>query len=89
MITETKKEVRESWKTPVVMGTLASVVLVLCVILGTPETVSFELTGVREVVQLPNIDVASNLLGTASGILLLAISAFVAWQVFRLSLIHI
>jgi simple sugar transport system permease protein len=83
MITETKKEVRESWKTPVVMGTLASVVLVFFGILGKPETVSFELTGVREVVQLPNIDVASNLLGTASGILLLAISAFVAWQVFR------
>ena len=66
-----------------VMGTLASVVLVFFGILGKPETVSFELTGVREVVQLPNIDVASNLLGTASGILLLAISAFVAWKVFR------
>ena len=83
MSAEIKKEVRESWKTPAVMGSLALVVLVFFGILGKPETVSFELTGVREAVQLPNIDVASNLLGTASGILLLAISAFVAYQVFR------
>ena len=81
MSTETKKEVRESWKTPAVMGSLASVVLVFFGILGKPETVSFELTGVREAVQLPNIDVASNLLGTVSGVLLLAIAGFVAWQV--------
>lgn len=83
MSAEIKKEVRESWKTPVVMGSLATVVLVFFGILGKPATVSFELTGVREVVQLPNIDVPSNLLGTASGILLLAIAAFVAWQVVR------
>jgi simple sugar transport system permease protein len=81
MSTETKKEVRESWKTPAVMGSLAAVVLVFFGILGKPETVSFELTGVREAVQLPNIDVASNLLGTVSGVLLLAIAGFVAWQV--------
>ena len=83
MSVEIKKEVRESWKTPVVMGSLATVVLVFFGILGKPAKVSFELTGVREVVQLPNIDVPSNLLGTASGVLLLAIAAFVAWQVVR------
>jgi ABC-type uncharacterized transport system permease subunit len=83
MSTDIKKEVRESWKTPAVMGSLALVVLVFFGILGKPETVSFELTGVREAVQLPNIDVASNLLGTTSGALLLAIAAFVAYQVFR------
>jgi simple sugar transport system permease protein len=83
MSTETKKEVRESWKTPAVMGTLASVVLVFFGILGKPETVSFELTGVREAVQLPNIDVASNLLGTVSGGLLLAIAGLVAWRVSK------
>ena len=83
MSTEIKKEVRESWKTPAVMGSLATVVLVFFGILGKPETVSFELTGVREVVQLPNIDVPSNLLGIASGVLLLAIAGFVAWQVVR------
>ena len=83
MSQDLKKEVRESWKTPAVMGSLAMVVLVFFGILGKPETVSFELTGVREEVQLPNIDIASNLLGTASGVLLLAIAAFVALQVFR------
>jgi simple sugar transport system permease protein len=83
MSTDIKKEVRESWKTPAVMGSIATVVLVFFGILGKPETVSFELTGVREAVQLPNIDVASNLLGTVSGVLLLAITAFVAYQVLR------
>ena len=83
MSTETKKETRESWKTPVVMGTLAVVILVFFGILGKPESVAFELTGVREAIQLPNIDVPSNVLGIASGILLLAIAGFVAWQVAK------
>ena len=83
MSTEIKKETRESWKTPVVMGTLAVVILVFFGILGKPESVAFELTGVREAIQLPNIDVPSNVLGIASGILLLAIAGFVAWQVAK------
>ncbi len=83
MSTEIKKEIRESWKTPAVMGTLAAVVLVFFGILGKPESVSFELTGQREAVQLPSIDIASNFLGIASGILLLAIAGFVSWQVSK------
>ena len=83
MSTEIKKETRESWKTPTVMGTLAVVILVFFGILGKPESVAFELTGVREAIQLPNIDVPSNVLGIASGILLLAIAGFVAWQVAK------
>lgn len=83
MSTQTKKETRESWKTPTVMGSLAAVVLVFFGILGKPESVAFELTGVREAVQLPNIDVPSNVLGIASGILLLAIAGFVAWRVLK------
>jgi simple sugar transport system permease protein len=83
MSTETKKETRESWKTPTVMGSLAVVILVFFGILGKPQSVAFELTGVREAIQLPNIDVPSNVLGIASGILLLAIAGFVAWQVAK------
>ena len=83
MAAEIKKEIRESWKTPVVMGSLAAVVLVFFGILGKSETVSFELTGVREAVQLPNIDVASNVLGIVSGVVLLGLAAFVSLQVYR------
>jgi simple sugar transport system permease protein len=83
MATETKKEVRESWKTPTVMGSIAAVIFIFFGILGKSEIVSFELTGVREAVQLPYIDISSSLLGTAAGIILLAITAFVAWQVTR------
>jgi simple sugar transport system permease protein len=83
MSTETKKETRESWKTPTVMASLAVVILVFFGILGKPQSVAFELTGAREAIQLPNIDVPSNVLGIASGILLLVIAGFVAWQVAK------
>jgi len=83
MAIETKKEVRESWKTPSVMGSIAAVILVFFGILGKSEIVSFELTGVREAVQLPYLDISSSVLGTVAGVILLAITAFVAWQVSR------
>lgn len=83
MSAEVKKETRESWKTPAVMGSIALTVLVFFGILGKSEIVSFELTGQRELVQLPNIDISSSLLGTVTGVLLLAIAGFVAWQVSR------
>lgn len=83
MAIETKKEVRESWKTPTVMGSIAAVILVFFGILGKSEIVSFELTGVRESVQLPYLDISSSVLGTVAGVILLAITAFVAWQVSR------
>jgi general nucleoside transport system permease protein len=81
MSAETKKEVRESWKAPAVMGSIAVLVLVFFGLLGKPGTVSFELTGVREAIQLPYLDVSSNLLGTVAGSLLLAITIYVAWLV--------
>ena len=81
MTTAIKKEVRESWKTPAVMGVLAAAVLIFFGILGKPEAVSFELSGPREAVQLPNIDVGSALLGTFAGVALVAITAYVAWLV--------
>ena len=83
MATETKKEVRESWKTPTVMGSIAAVIFVFFGILGKSEIVSFELTGVREAIQLPYLDIPSSLLGTVAGIILLAITGYVAWQVSR------
>jgi simple sugar transport system permease protein len=83
MATETKKEVRESWKTPTVMGSIAAVILIFFGILGKHEIVSFELTGVREAIQLPYLDIPSSLLGTVAGIILLAITGYVAWQVSR------
>lgn len=83
MATETKKEVRESWKTPTVMGSIATVVLIFFGILGKSEIVSFELTGVREAIQLPYLDIPSSLLGTVAGIILLAITGYVGWQVSR------
>jgi ABC-type uncharacterized transport system permease subunit len=83
MSTQAMKETRETWKTPAVMGSLAAVILVFFGVLGKSEAVSFELTGVREVVQLPNIDVSSNLLGTVAGLLLLSMAGFAAWKVSR------
>jgi general nucleoside transport system permease protein len=81
MSTLATKEIRESWKTPVVMGSIATVILVFFGILGRSESVSFELSGPRELIQLPAIDVPSNLLGIFSGVALLAIAAYVGWLV--------
>lgn len=83
MAAETKKEVRESWKTPTVMGSIAAVIFIFFGILGKSEIVSFELTGVREAIQLPYLDIPSSVLGTVAGIILLAITGYVAWQVSR------
>ena len=83
MSTPAVKEIRESWKTPIVMGSIASVILVFFGILGKQQQVSFELTGPREPIQLPSIDVPSNLLGITSGVLLLVIAGYVAWLVSK------
>lgn len=78
MAVEIKKEVQESWKTPVVMGAIALVITVFFGILGKAEAVSFQLSGMRETIQLPNVDVASNNLGIFSGVILLLIAAYAA-----------
>ena len=78
-----KKEVRESWKTPAIMGSIALVIFVFFGILGRPGDVSFQLSGPKELIQLGNLDVSSQLLGTVTGVLLLLISSFVALQVRR------
>lgn len=81
MSAETNREVRESWKTPIVMAAIASAVLVFFGIVGKDSNVSFELTGSRELVQLPNIEVSSSLLGTLAGAILLGVAAFAGWHV--------
>ena len=81
MATEVAKEVRESWKTPSVMGSVALVIFVFFGILGRPDSVAFQLSGPRETIQLPNIDIGSSFLGTVLGVLLLAITGFAALRV--------
>jgi len=76
-----KKEVRESWKTPSIMGSIALVIFVFFGIFGRPGDVSFQLSAPKELIQLGNLDVSSQLLGTITGVLLLIISSFVALQV--------
>lgn len=82
-MTTTVKEVKESWKTPTVMGVLALVVLVFFGLLGKSETVSFQISTVKELIQLPKIEISSSLLGTVSGVLLVAIAGFAALLVSR------
>ena len=76
-----KKEVKESWKTPAIMGSIALVVFVFLGILGRSANVSFQLSGPKELVQLGSLDVSSQFLGTVSGVILLLISSVVAFQV--------
>jgi len=76
-----KKEVKESWKTPAIMGSIALVVFVFLGILGRPTNVSFQLSGPKEIVQLGSIDFSSQFLGTLSGVILLLIASVVAFQV--------
>jgi simple sugar transport system permease protein len=75
-MTIAKKETKESWKTPSVMASVALVIFVFFGILGKQESVSFQVSGVREAIQLPSIDVSSSLLGIASGLVLVAIAGF-------------
>ena len=81
MASEMVKEVRESWKTPSVMGSVALVIFVFFGILGRPDSVAFQLSGPRETIQLPNLDIGSSLLGSVLGVLLLAITGVAAWRV--------
>jgi simple sugar transport system permease protein len=81
MASEMVKEVRESWKTPSVMGSVALVIFVFFGILGRPDSVAFQLSGPRETIQLPNLDIGSSILGSVLGVLLLAITGVASWRV--------
>ena len=74
-------EVRESWKSPVVMGSIALIVLTFFGVLGRSGSVSFQISGSKDTIQLPDIVVASNVLGMGAGIALLVISIYVASKV--------
>ena len=77
------KEVKESWKTPAVMSSVAIIIFVFFGLIGKPEEVSFQLSSSKEIIQLEPLVIASNLLGTIIGVLLLVISAVSALLVYR------
>jgi simple sugar transport system permease protein len=80
-MTTPTKELNESLKTPIVMGSIAAIVLVFFGILGKPASVGFQISARKDVIQLPNIDVASNILGIVVGVLLLAMAGYAFFQV--------
>jgi simple sugar transport system permease protein len=77
------KEVKESWKTPAVMSSVAIIIFVFFGLIGKPEEVSFQLSSSKEIIQLEPLVIASNLLGTIIGVLLLVIAAVSALLVYR------
>jgi simple sugar transport system permease protein len=65
------------------MAPIAAIILVFFGLLGKQDLVSFQISGVREVVQLPSLDVHSGFLGIISGVILLAITGYSALLVRR------
>lgn len=82
-MTTVARETRESWKTPIVMGSIASIILIFFGILGKGETVAFQISTAKELVKLPTIDVVSKDLGTIAGLILIAISAYAFFLVWK------
>jgi simple sugar transport system permease protein len=77
------KEVKESWKTPAVMSSVAIIIFVFFGLIGKPEEVSFQLSSSKEIIQLEPLVIASNFLGTIIGVLLLVIAAVSSLLVYR------
>ena len=75
-MTSPAKELNESLKTPIVMGAIAAVIMMFFGVLGKPGIVGFQISARKDVIQLPNIDVPSNLLGIVGGALLLAMAGY-------------
>lgn len=80
-MTTTTKELNESLKTPIVMGSIATIIFLFFGIFGKPASVGFQISSRKDVIQLPNIDVASNILGMVVGVLLLAMAGYALFQV--------
>ncbi len=77
------KEIKESWKTPIVMASVGFIILVFFGVLGKTGSVAFQISTSKDLVQIPNIDVASNLLGFVSGALLMGIAGYSALLVSK------
>jgi ABC-type uncharacterized transport system permease subunit len=77
-MTTLEKEVKVSWKAPIVMAVLASAVLLFFGILGKNAPVSFKISTLKDLIQLPDVTASSQILGIVSGVLLFAVTAFTA-----------
>lgn len=80
-MTTAVKEVKESWKTPIVMGSIAGIILLFFGFFGKSETVAFQISTAKDLVKLPTVDVVSKDLGTIAGVLLVAIAAYAAYLI--------
>lgn len=67
-------EERVGFKSPIVMGALALVVLYFFGIAGRSGQTSFELTRKQDLIQLPAFDIASAQLGVVSGVIMLLVA---------------
>jgi simple sugar transport system permease protein len=65
------------------MASIATTILIFFGLLGKQDLVSFQISGVREAVQLPSLDVHSGFLGVISGVFLLLITGYSAFLVRR------
>jgi simple sugar transport system permease protein len=65
------------------MASIATTILIFFGLLGKQDLVSFQMSGVREAVQLPSLDVHSGFLGVISGVFLLLITGYSAFLVRR------
>jgi simple sugar transport system permease protein len=65
------------------MASIATLILVFFGLLGKQDLVSFQISGVREVIQLPSLDVHSGFLGVISGVILFSITGYSAFLVRR------
>jgi ABC-type uncharacterized transport system permease subunit len=75
------RELNESLKTPSVMAAIAAIILLFFGVMGKPADVGFQISTRKDVIQLPNIDVPSNLLGIVAGVLLLAMAGYAFYLV--------
>jgi simple sugar transport system permease protein len=74
-----EREFQASWKTPIVMGSFALLILIAFGFVGKPETVTYELSQKTDVFFVPNVLFASNALNIGLGVIMLAIAGVSVW----------